>query len=182
MICVIPARGGSRRIPRKNIQLFHGKPIIAYSIELAKQADMYPVVSTEDEEIAEISRKYGARVFWRSPGLEVDEVGTQEVARDVLMEHRRPEEYTCVIYATSPLLTPNDIRQGEGFLYKSLGMKYAYSVDSNLVPTGGFYYGYTQAFIDEVPLEGNSVMVVTNDIDINNAFDWERAEKLYENN
>jgi CMP-N-acetylneuraminic acid synthetase len=67
MICVIPSRGGSRRIPRKNIKLFHGKPIIAYSIELAKKSYMTPIVSTEHEEIAQIAKDYGARVFWRFP-------------------------------------------------------------------------------------------------------------------
>jgi CMP-N-acetylneuraminic acid synthetase len=87
-----------------------------------------------------------------------------------------------VIYATAPFITPKDIHQAQVLLYKSLGMKYAYSVDSKLQPTGGFYYGYTQAFIDEIPLERNSVMVVTNDIDINTPEDWELAEKMYENN
>ena len=68
-LCVIPARGGSKRIPRKNIQNFFGKPILAYSIELAKKCEIFDeiMVSTDDEEIAEIAIKYGAKIpFLRS--------------------------------------------------------------------------------------------------------------------
>lgn len=182
MLAIIPARGGSQRIPRKNIKEFHGQPIISYSIALAEACYMTPVVSTEDEEIADIARKCGARVFWRSPGLENNEVGTQEVARDVLMEYAWNEPMTCVIYATAPLLTHQDIAEAGILLYKGLGMKYAYSVDANLQDTGGFYYGYTDAFIDEVPLQNNSILITTKDIDINTLEDWELAERMYENN
>ena len=186
MLAVIPSRGGSKRIPRKNIQLFHGKPIMAYSIELAKECKMRPIVTTDDQEIADVAREYGAKVFWRGPGLELDHdeggVGTQEVAKEVFEECAGDDWFGCVIYPTAPLLIPMDIYQCHALLHANRAKSYVYSVDSMLAPSGGFYFGYTRSFIDEIPLEGNSVMVVTNDIDINNAFDWERAEKLYENN
>ena len=81
-VCIIPARGGSSRVPRKNIKLFHGKPILSYSIELAKKSklsnDIY--VSTEDGEIASIANEYGARVIPLPQKMtDAPEVGTQEV-------------------------------------------------------------------------------------------------------
>lgn len=183
MLAVIPARGGSQRIPRKNIKMFHGKPIIAYSIDLARECYMTPVVSTDDKEIASIARNYGAKVFWRGPGLELDVdeggVGTQEVAQEVFAELGRDDWFGCVIYPTAPLLIPMDIYQCHGLLYANRSKSYVYSVDKTLSPTGGFYFGDTEQFINEIPLDGNSVMVVTGDIDINTPEDWARAEKLY---
>src|SRR5688572_27060303 len=109
-VAIIPARGGSTRILRKNIRMFHGKPIIAYSIAAAKESKLFGriVVSTEDGEIGRMAEGYGATWYPRGLELTVDEVGTQEVARDVLawlVEQNDIPEYACCIYATAPLMS-----------------------------------------------------------------------------
>ena len=90
-IAIITARGGSKRIPRKNIKDFLGKPIIAYSIEAALQSGVFDevMVSTDDEEIAEIARKYGAKVpFLRSEATSNDFATTADVLKEVLAKYQ----------------------------------------------------------------------------------------------
>ena len=117
-IAIIPARGGSKRIPRKNIKNFLGKPIIAYSIEVAKALSIFDkiIVSTDDEEIAEISMKYGAEVpFMRPSEISYDFTGTHEVIGHAVSELIRigyDLDYVCSIYPTSPLVQSKDILQG----------------------------------------------------------------------
>ena len=100
-IAIITARGGSKRIPRKNIKEFCGKPIIAYSIEAAKKSGRFSeiMVSTDSEEIAEISRNYGANVpFLRSKKTSDDYATTADVLMEVLDGYKQRErefEYTC---------------------------------------------------------------------------------------
>lgn len=109
-IAIIPARGGSKRIPRKNIKLFHGKPLIAYSIEIALKSNLFDkvVVSTDDEEIAEIAKKYGAIVpFIRPKELSDDYTGTGAVinhAIKFLKEQGESYDFICTLYATAPFL------------------------------------------------------------------------------
>jgi len=111
MIAIIPARGGSKRIPRKNIRPFHGKPIIAYSIEVALKSKLFDrvIVSTDDDEIAEVARQFGAEVpFMRPRDLANDFATTQVViehAINWLLEAGQSVEYVCCIYATSPFMT-----------------------------------------------------------------------------
>ena len=91
-LCIIPARGGSKRIPRKNIKEFLGKPIIAYSIEAALKSGIFSevMVSTDSEEIAEIARKYGASVpFMRSAKTADDYATTADVLLDVLNQYKK---------------------------------------------------------------------------------------------
>jgi N-acylneuraminate cytidylyltransferase len=117
-IAIIPARGGSKRIPRKNIREFHGKPLIAYSIETALQSNLFEkvVVSTDDEEIAEISEKYGAEVPFRRPKeLSDDFTGTEDVTEHTvsfLEGLGEFYEYNCTIYATAPLLQVKYLIEG----------------------------------------------------------------------
>lgn len=121
-IAIIPARGGSKRIPRKNIKNFYGKPIIAYSIEAALKSGVFDevMVSTDDDEIAEISKKYGAAVpFFRSPELSTDMVNTAQVLIDVLNEYKNNGsnfDYVCCIYATAPFITYKRIKDGMNLL------------------------------------------------------------------
>lgn len=109
-IAIIPARGGSKRIPRKNIKIFHGKPLIAYSIETALLSKLFEkvIVSTDDEEIAEIAQKYGAEVpFLRPKELSDDFTGTGVVVNHVveyLESIGEKYKYICTIYATAPFL------------------------------------------------------------------------------
>lgn len=109
-LAVIPARGGSKRIPKKNIKLFHGKPLIAYSIEAAVNSKLFDkvIVSTDDEEIANIAQQYGAEVpFLRPVELSDDYTGTQDVVENAV-EYFESQgeiyEYICTIYATAPFL------------------------------------------------------------------------------
>lgn len=114
-IAIITARGGSKRIPRKNIKDFCGKPIIAYSIEAALESNMFDevMVSTEDKEIAEIALKYGARVpFLRSEKTANDYATTQDVLMEVIQEYEKigkTFDYMCCIYPTAPFVTPEKL-------------------------------------------------------------------------
>lgn len=109
-ICVIPARGGSKRIPRKNIKDFFGKPIIAYSIEAALKSNIFQrvIVTTDDEEIATIAGKYGAEIpFIRPKELSNDFTGIADVtnhAVDYLENLGEKYEYICTLYATAPFI------------------------------------------------------------------------------
>ena len=132
-VAVIPARGGSKRIPRKNIREFCGKPMIAWSIEVAKQSKLFDriIVSTDDEEIAEVAKSYGAKVpFVRPAELSDDYAGTTEViAHAVTWMHEQgwQPEAICCIYATSVFLTVDDLKKGFNAL--SVGnWSYAFSV------------------------------------------------------
>ena len=110
-LCIIPARGGSKRIPRKNIKDFLGKPIIAYSIEAAVCSGLFDevMVSTEDPEIAEIARQYGANIpFMRSSENADDFAGTADVLIEVINRYQIVGtlfEYACCIYPTAPFIT-----------------------------------------------------------------------------
>lgn len=109
-IAIIPARGGSKRIPKKNIKNFHGKPLIAYSIEVALKSKLFDkvVVSTDDEEIARIAKEFGAEVpFLRPKELSDDFTGTGAVINHVinfLKQQGENIDFVCTIYATAPLL------------------------------------------------------------------------------
>lgn len=117
-IAIIPARGGSKRIPRKNIKPFHGKPLIAYSIEAALATGLFDkvIVSTDDEEIAQIAKKYGAQIpFVRPQELSDDFTGTEDVVSHALSwlnEHGEIYDYVCTIYATAPLLKAKYLVEG----------------------------------------------------------------------
>ena len=110
-LCVIPARGGSKRIPRKNIKPFIGKPMIQYSIELAKSSGLFNeiIVSTDDKEIKDIAKSSGATVpFLRSSKNSGDFASTSEVLLEVLIELKKMGlEYhqTCCLYPCAPLMT-----------------------------------------------------------------------------
>ena len=134
-LAIIPARGGSKRIPKKNIRDFCGQPIIAYSIQAANESGCFDaiIVSTDDEEIATVARSYGAEVpFVRPPEYSNDTIGTIPVTAHAVHwfeEHREPVAYACCIYATAPFLRPEDIRRGLEAL-ESEGADYAFSVTS----------------------------------------------------
>ena len=114
-LCIIPARGGSKRIPRKNIKPFLGKPIIAYSIESALKSELFEdvMVSTDDEEIAEVAKQYGAKVpFMRSAETANDFASTADVLKEVIAKYQQQgQEFDnfCCFYATAPLVQSKDI-------------------------------------------------------------------------
>jgi len=138
-IAIIPARGGSKRIPRKNIKIFHGKPIIAYSIEAAKQSGCFDriIVSTDDQEIAGIARSYGADVpFLRPANIADDHSTTMEVIQHAIKycaEQGYEPTLVCCIYATAPFLLPEYLQQAQVELNNS-SVEYAFSVTSFSFP------------------------------------------------
>ncbi len=111
-IAVIPARGGSKRIPRKNIKLFDGQPIIAYSIEAALKSGVFDqvIVSTDDREIAETAEKFGAIVpFLRPSDLADDFTNTNAVIKHAIewfRQNGQSVEFACSLYATAPFIKP----------------------------------------------------------------------------
>jgi pseudaminic acid cytidylyltransferase len=117
-IAVIPARGGSKRIPRKNIKTFCGKPMIAWSIEAALDSGCFDqvVVSTDDAEIADVARAWGAQVpFVRPAELSDDHTGTTAViahAIDWFSAQGSAPAQVCCIYATAPFVAADDLRRG----------------------------------------------------------------------
>lgn len=117
-LAIIPARGGSKRIPGKNTKLFLGKPIIAYSIETALQSGLFDevMVSTDDPKIAEIAREAGAKVpFLRSAANSDDYATTMDVIREVVEEYEKlgkQFDLICCIYATAPLVSASKLQEG----------------------------------------------------------------------
>ena len=113
-IAIIPARGGSKRIPRKNIKDFYGKPLIAYSIETALLSKLFDkvIVSTDDKQIASIAKSYGAEIQMRPKELSDDYTGTFEVTEYVLDNLEDKFDYVCTIYATAPLLQSKYLNEG----------------------------------------------------------------------
>lgn len=147
-ICIIPARGGSKRIPRKNIKDFLGKPIIAYSIEAALNSGLFDevMVSTDDEEIAAIAKQYGASVpFMRSDATANDVASTKDVLREVLREYQRQGkefDVLCCLYATAPFVTVENIRKayeklGESYDSAFTVVRYSYPIQRALRITDG---------------------------------------------
>jgi pseudaminic acid cytidylyltransferase len=132
-LAVIPARGGSKRIPRKNLKLFSGRPVIGYSIEVARNSGLFDriVVSTDDEEIAAVARSQGAEVpFMRPASLADDHTGTLPVvghAIRALMALQLEPTFVCCIYPTAPLLQPESLREAYRKLVDS-GKAFAFGV------------------------------------------------------
>jgi len=177
-IAIIPARAGSKRIPEKNIRLFHGKPIIAYSILAAKASGLFAriIVSTDSDLIGAIAMDYGASYLRRHSRLADDDTGTQEVTRDALNGCGPGIEHACCIYPTAPMMTPEDLRTGRKLLDEQPWITWAF------VP-GWYYWGSVGAFLARTPL-GESphylMMGLTGRyIDINTEEDWIHAKQMY---
>jgi len=138
-LAIIPARGGSKRIPRKNIKSFCGKPMIAWSIEAAKNSGCFDkiVVSTDDEEIAEIAKEFGATLpFIRPNELSGDHTGTIPVIQHAtrwFVDQGVSVDEVCCLYATAPFVKPTDLQKGLSVLRDS-GADYAFSVTSYAFP------------------------------------------------
>lgn len=146
-LAVITARGGSKRIPRKNIKDFCGKPIIAYSIQAALGAGVFDtvMVSTDDEEIAEIAGQYGAEVpFFRDAKTSDDHSTTSDVLREVLATYEeRGENYdiVCCLYPTAPFVTAEKLRTA---------VEYLADTDADvLIPVVAFSYPIQRSMVIE---------------------------------
>lgn len=115
VLCIIPARGGSKRIPHKNIALFKGQPIISYSIMTVQESGIADeiMVSTDDPEIAKVAENFGAKVpFFRDPSTSNDHAGVADVLIEVVEEYKkrgREFDYVLCIFATNPLLRSENL-------------------------------------------------------------------------
>lgn len=138
-IAIIPARGGSKRIPRKNIRIFNGCPMIAWSIKAILKSNIFEriIVSTDDAEIAEVAIGAGAEVpFLRDSSLADDHTGVVTVLQDVLNRlwpGANPPRYVCLVYATAPFLRAQDLREGLRIL-RETSAKFAISVTEFAAP------------------------------------------------
>ena len=138
-LAVIPARGGSKRIPRKNIKPFCGRPMIAWSILAASRSGCFDriIVSTDDLEIAELAKAHGADVPFLRPALLSDDLtGTIPVvvhAVEWQSQHGEPANEVCCIYATAPFMQGVDLKRGLKVL-RSTGADYAFSVTTYAFP------------------------------------------------
>jgi pseudaminic acid cytidylyltransferase len=136
VIAIIPARGGSKRIPRKNIKKFCGKPIIAWSIAEALATTVFDhvLVSTDDDEIATVAEANGAEApFRRPPELANDYAPTLPVIAHAVRwfeQHRGPVEYACCIYATAPFVQAKYLRDGLELLKAHPEAEFTFSVTS----------------------------------------------------
>ncbi|MBF9018678.1 MULTISPECIES: pseudaminic acid cytidylyltransferase [unclassified Oceanispirochaeta] len=145
-ICIIPARGGSKRIPRKNVKLFCGKPIIEYSIESALRSGLFDevMVSTDDVEISNLAINCGAKVpFLRSKITSNDFASTVDVLEEVLLNYKKKGltfDNCCCLYATAPFITDKILNETFSFISKS---KY-----SSVLPVIKYSHPIQRAFID----------------------------------
>lgn len=134
-LAVIPARGGSKRIPGKNIRSFFGKPMMAYSIQMAINSGVFDriIVSTDDEKIATVARHYGADVpFLRSSELSDEHTGITPVVADTVdwvRRHGQDPEAVCCIFATAPFIQKEDIKKGLDILERE-AWQYVFSATS----------------------------------------------------
>src|SRR5210317_1486534 len=132
-IAIIPARGGSKRIPFKNIKLFHGKPIIAYSIETALKSKLFDFVyvSTDNIEIQKIAKKYGAICDSLRPSeLSDDKTTSDEVIKYEIQQISKKYKginFVAEIYPTAPLLTEKTLSQGISILSSQMSHKYVFT-------------------------------------------------------
>ena len=144
-IAIITARGGSKRIPKKNIKEFCGKPIISYSIKQAIESNIFDevMVSTDDEEIAEIAKKYGASVpFMRSKKNANDYATTEDVIIEVVQEYKKLKKnytYACCIYPTAPFIKSD-------MLIEAMKKMYEYN-PSVVIPIVQYSYPPQRCFV-----------------------------------
>lgn len=121
-VCIITARGGSKRIPRKNVREFCGKPMLAYSVETAVASGIFDVVmvSTDDDEIADVARKYGAEVpFMRSEATSNDYATTSDVLREVLSDYGKcgaEFDTMCCLYPTAPFVQVSELKEASAMI------------------------------------------------------------------
>lgn len=142
-LCIIPARGGSKRIPRKNIKPFMGKPIIAYSIEAALNSGVFEevMVSTDDGEIADVARQYGASVpFLRSAETSNDYATTVDVLLEVVNKYKEQGkifDIICCLYSTAPFVTSERLKEASSHISDTFDacftiVQYSYPIQRSL--------------------------------------------------
>lgn len=139
-ICIIPARGGSKRIVGKNLKTFIGRPIIAYAIDAARKSELFDriIVSTDSEDIAHIAQQYGAQVpFMRPKNIAGDHASTLDVIKHAInwikendheSDHKKPSiDCVCCLYATAPFIRVSDLTQGLALLKENKNTQYTFA-------------------------------------------------------
>jgi pseudaminic acid cytidylyltransferase len=182
-VAIIPARGGSVRVPQKNYRPFHGQPMLLYPIQAAKDSNLFDliVVSTDHHVIASIAFQAGCVVVPRP--TDDGETGTQEIAARVLDQLYIVGGYCCVIYPCSPLLDAFHLRQGYARLLSPDAKPFVRAVGPDGQDAGCFYLGWSQAFRDRRPLDAfntaDYALPAERVCDIDTPEDWSRAETMF---
>jgi len=167
-LCVITARGGSKRIPKKNIKEFCGKPIIAYSISAALESKLFDevMVSTDSEEIAKIAIKYGANIpFMRSEKTSNDFAGTYDVLMEVVSEYKKigkEFDYLCCIYPTAPFVTPKKLTNAFNTMVLENADSISPYVSFSFPPQRGYYIKNGKL----IPVDSESLTKRSQDLEI----------------
>lgn len=184
-VCIIPARGGSVRIPRKNIAMFAGRPMLEHAITKARQSRLFDqvIVSTDDTAIAQCAEANMAKIHYRTPPDDGRQ-GTQELAADVLRWLGDPgPSIACVLYPCTPLLTIEELIMGWRALQAPIpgGPLFVHSAsDDSGTDAGGYYWGYAFAFVRGFELEATRIAIqVQHHRDINTPEDWADTERRY---
>lgn len=190
-VAIIPAKGHSSRLPRKNTRDFMGKPMLVHSIDTAKASGLFGIiaVSTDDEMTEALARHHKVEVIKR-PGRLAEQAGTpdcgtQEVARHALDQlcWRHTIEYACCIYATAPLMLATDLIKGLAALIGKTWTPFVYSVGPAGQDAGQWYWGDAGAFMDRVPLTHEYTkkyyLPAERVCDINTVEDLYTAQRLY---
>lgn len=171
MVCVIPARGGSKRISRKNIRDFYGKPIMAYPIQTARDSGLFDkiLVSTEDQEIALTAKKWGADVMWRPLHLADDHVTDRQVVTYLFSVI--PVDYMCYFYPTAVLVSASIIKFALACLHEE-GAEICRVVCEDNRDAGAYWFSRHG---------DGEARVVSMDAcqDIDTEADWKEAERKY---
>lgn len=183
-VAIIPARGGSVRVPQKNFRPFSGKPMLLYPIEVAKASILFDliVVSTDSHLIANIAFQAGCVVVPRPP--DDGATGTQEIAGRVLDQLNVVGGPCCVFYPCTPLLDVFHVKQGFAELLKPHHKPFVRSVGPDGQDAGAFYWGWAGAFRERRPIDAfttsDYVLPAERTCDINTPEDWARAETMFD--
>lgn len=175
---IFPARGGSQRIPRKNIRDFMGKPMLQWPLDAAEASGMFDfgIVSTDDEAIADLATDLGYTIHWRAP--DDGSTGTQEIAAQALEAYPDVEQ-ACVIYPCSPMLRGKDLVTAHRMLTPRVQWVISWLED---VDAGCFYWGRAWSFTQRNPLTERPAYYPADParfIDINTFDDLARAEAMF---
>ena len=146
-VCLIPARGGSKRIPRKNIRPFFGRPALWYAVDLAERSGLFDgiYVTTEDRDIGHLAMSYGAAWHHRSEGAASDSATDYEVLQEFCRSTQA--DYICYLYPVTPLLDVMPLRQGYSMVLTGF-WDIVYGVDLKGVDAGAFYWVSVAALRD----------------------------------
>lgn len=180
IMCVIPARAGSKRIPGKNIRMLGGKPVMAHSIECAQDSGLFDVVavSTDSTEIGLIARSYGANFFRRDPQNASDTATDADVIQEILSFS--PCDYLCYLYPIAPLIEPHHLRWGYNAVRGPSWKVTARGPDGR--DAGAFYWVDAARFVhgEYYSTDADSVYLPDDIVcDVNTEDDWTELERKY---